>query len=716
MGFGHRMIRASEIFARSFEPWGVQLPDEDVAQRRRGKINQQGWTIWYSFGSDENGEYLDYYATHRMTSDSHTRIREDGCTEALPALEDIYVGSDDPAEDAIHRSEYLQRNHLIARMLEMKGFGLSGDEPLSNQVRRVQMTSAQRQEESADAVVDQPCSSSQTGKRGDKRGRHVVEGTPEMGLFDLTDSYRHAQEERFEEALDALLAPPLGKGNSNWAEYRLTLKLLVEEPVDAYDLLALFTSRLTKVGKEHVREVARTLDALLDSRREETGRSILQELAAEAEDYEWRDWDLAYLNGMYGKPGRTVVRTLSFGANEALRDLAYSLIREAEDSVRQEHGLPAVRKRKSRQPRKARKSPVALKGFIAEESLPLPHVHYTGPYGTFLAFSEEKDSEPYLCACAEPAVANLMELVNENPALHYGRASAFDYVFRDHFFPEPIVEIAKARKTEGIAALPFRKGICHRCSIVSPKLRYCHEMYGTVFMQHHGWYVNQSHLRFGVLRQEFGEYLFPYLESRCPSEIAAKIRKARSDQMLFTEEEQRLQLMVQGPDRDDIKPDEITYWHNVKLEEAELMGELRRQAAQSARVVSKYFEDIAREEFGFRKVGERWVSETLLFQIVDRIFMDEEVVHHHRPDWLGGQELDIFVPRLDLACEYQGEQHFHPVEAWGGKAALEETRARDERKRALCAEAGVTLIEIDYTEPLIESHIKKRIADASKKD
>gem|GEM_PF-1277989 len=551
--------------------------------------------------------------------------------------------------------------------------------------------------------------------KGLRPRRACVEGSAEMGLFDLQDSYGSAQKGAFSEALDALPAPPLGKGNSNWAEYRLTLKLLVREPEDAFDLLALFSARLTKVGKENVREVARALDNLLDTRREKTGHSILEELAEEAEDYEWREWDFAYLNGTYGKAGKTVVRTLSFGANDALRDIAHSLIREAEDWVRQEHGLSAVRKRKSRRPRKVRKSPVALGGGIVEESLPLPYVHYTGLYGTFLAFSEAKNSEPHLCACAELAVANLVDLVNASPDLHYGRASTFDYVFRDHFFPATIVELAQARRSEGIGALSFRKGICHRCNVISPKLRYCHEMYGTVFVQHHGWYVNQSHLRFGVLRQEFGEQLFPYLESRCPSELAVKIKKARSDQRLFAEEEQRLQRMVQEPDRDDIGPEEITYWHNVRLEEAEPMAKLRRQAAQSARAVSKYFEDVARQEFGFRKVGERWVSETLLFQIVDRIFMDQEVVHHHRPDWLGGLELDIFVPSLALAFEYQGEQHFHPVEIWGGKAALAETRVRDERKRVLCVEAGVTLVEIDYTEPLTESYIRKRISEESKK-
>jgi len=75
-----------------------------------------------------------------MTHDSHTRIREDGTVQALPALEEMYVGSEDPEEQARLESEFFQRNREIGKLLEAKGFGLSGDEPLSNQIRRVQMT------------------------------------------------------------------------------------------------------------------------------------------------------------------------------------------------------------------------------------------------------------------------------------------------------------------------------------------------------------------------------------------------------------------------------------------------------------------------------------------------------------------------------------------------------------------------------------------------
>ncbi|MCK4392664.1 hypothetical protein KAX17_07125 [Candidatus Bipolaricaulota bacterium] len=89
--------------------------------------------------------------------------------------------------------------------------------------------------------------------------------------------------------------------------------------------------------------------------------------------------------------------------------------------------------------------------------------------------------------------------------------------------------------------------------------------------------------------------------------------------------------------------------------------------------------------------------------------MGEEVLHHHRPEWLEGLELDVYVPSRKLAFEYQGQQHFHPLQMWGGKAALEKTKERDARKRTLCTKVGVKLVQIDYTEPLTKQHIRSQL-------
>ena len=86
--WGRSMRRIEEHFSQRFQVWRIELPREAVDNRQRGKIVEAGWTIWYQFGSDEDGEYLDYYSSHRMTNDSHVRIHEDGRVESLDSLWD----------------------------------------------------------------------------------------------------------------------------------------------------------------------------------------------------------------------------------------------------------------------------------------------------------------------------------------------------------------------------------------------------------------------------------------------------------------------------------------------------------------------------------------------------------------------------------------------------------------------------------------------------
>ena len=70
-------------------------------------------------------------------------------------------------------------------------------------------------------------------------------------------------------------------------------------------------------------------------------------------------------------------------------------------------------------------------------------------------------------------------------------------------------------------------------------------------------------------------------------------------------------------------------------------------------------------------------------------------------------ELDIYVPRFRVGVEYQGQQHYHSVEAWGGEEALRKTQERDALKVELCKQAGVKLVTVDYTEPLTDEHIRQ---------
>ncbi|MEM2097992.1 MAG: hypothetical protein QXI70_07535 [Methanothrix sp.] len=116
------MNRIGEIFAKRFEHWNLRIPEEDLAERRSGFIQDKGWLIQYCFGDDEAGEYMDYYAAHRMTDDEHIRIRADGSVESLPALSSMRLRSEDPEEDRRLEEEYYRYNREVARMLVEKGF------------------------------------------------------------------------------------------------------------------------------------------------------------------------------------------------------------------------------------------------------------------------------------------------------------------------------------------------------------------------------------------------------------------------------------------------------------------------------------------------------------------------------------------------------------------------------------------------------------------
>ena len=117
------MKEIESAFNARFAHWGITLPPEDIAQRRRGKIVKAGWAIWYLFGSDEKGEYLDYYASHRMTNDRHVRIWEDGQQRAMESYWQMLVyDADVPGDKERAEDEYREHNRRVSEVLKRKGF------------------------------------------------------------------------------------------------------------------------------------------------------------------------------------------------------------------------------------------------------------------------------------------------------------------------------------------------------------------------------------------------------------------------------------------------------------------------------------------------------------------------------------------------------------------------------------------------------------------
>ena len=103
----------------------------------------------------------------------------------------------------------------------------------------------------------------------------------------------------------------------------------------------------------------------------------------------------------------------------------------------------------------------------------------------------------------------------------------------------------------------------------------------------------------------------------------------------------------------------------------------------------------------------KWKHELSLFHAVRRRHPD--TLYQYRPDWLGRQSLDLYVPSLRTAIEYQGVQHYIPVEFFGGKEALAQRQELDQTKRQLCEENRVRLIEWPYSLDPTDRNVREMI-------
>lgn len=104
----------------------------------------------------------------------------------------------------------------------------------------------------------------------------------------------------------------------------------------------------------------------------------------------------------------------------------------------------------------------------------------------------------------------------------------------------------------------------------------------------------------------------------------------------------------------------------------------------------------------------KWKNELSLFQMLKKVYPD--AIYQYHTDWLGLQSLDIYIPSINTGFEYQGRQHYEVVEHFGGMEGFERRKRLDQKKRDLCQENGVKLIEWRYDEPISKVVLKDKLA------
>lgn len=102
-----------------------------------------------------------------------------------------------------------------------------------------------------------------------------------------------------------------------------------------------------------------------------------------------------------------------------------------------------------------------------------------------------------------------------------------------------------------------------------------------------------------------------------------------------------------------------------------------------------------------------WKGEFEMYKMTKDLYPD--AVYQYHCDWLGRQSLDVYIPSISVGIEYQGIQHYEPIEHFGGKNAYLHRVELDNQKRQLCVANNVKLLEWRYDSPLTKKGVDKQI-------
>jgi hypothetical protein len=376
------------------------------------------------------------------------------------------------------------------------------------------------------------------------------------------------------------------------------------------------------------------------------------------------------------------------------------------------------------------------------ENLPFPVVKYPPHYGTFIGFKPGPDGDLYFCSCARESIENYSRCVYEGLTGSHQEPTPENTLNGE--FPEETKELVQRAgiddAREIVNALQFEDELCHECNVVVPNRRYCHEMYGTVFCQNYGWYIYKKAYEYGICKPKSDALLADTLFESLPADIVDVVDEellseleAKTNRFKALREKRRdgEREIREGKDeemrelRDEFEDERRSEAYYRRLEgirekyeamdplpedEQEMLDRLREELSENSKRVSDTVENEVRQTVGHYEKGDRWTSETILYQLVQSKYGDEYTIkRHHRPDWLDGLELDIFIVEADVGIEYQGVQHYESVEHWGGEEALKKRKQRDEQTKKLCSEHDVDVIEVRYNEELSEEVLREKV-------
>lgn len=100
---------------------------------------------------------------------------------------------------------------------------------------------------------------------------------------------------------------------------------------------------------------------------------------------------------------------------------------------------------------------------------------------------------------------------------------------------------------------------------------------------------------------------------------------------------------------------------------------------------------------------------------IEHYLRNKKITYHKEKTFKGCKNdillrFDFYLPENNTCIEYDGEQHFRPVEYFGGMDKYKKIKENDNIKNKYCENNNIRLIRIPYTQEDIEGYISKALA------
>jgi hypothetical protein len=316
---------------------------------------------------------------------------------------------------------------------------------------------------------------------------------------------------------------------------------------------------------------------------------------------------------------------------------------------------------------------------VETENLPYPYVENPRSWsGAFPGFRKAIGEPVHFCECQRSAIRNYLTFISLGI---FGFEGFGTQNFPRYLGPN---EVQDAKSIEAfLSSLKFHPELCHQCNKRCPppppaRWNQPSEPFATLFR----YYIAKVGFENGVSVHH--EALLP---GACSSWVHDLIPQETLDRLV--------------PTNDDATP-------------RRERKALRKLWTIEFHKVVEHVRFLTRRSFGFPAKGHSRISETILFLRTRSAFSETKVIPQYRRRELGGMSLDIYIPALSVAIEYQGDQHFNAVGHWGGEAALKLTQDRDLRKKQLCDQLGISLLYFDGDATYVsEREIRRQVEKAT---